>query len=182
MRKTVYTTLFSVLTLMLVALVAQPASAQRDNSKPRPSPNATVSQTIGTTEVNVHYSRPGVKGRTVFGGLEGYGKVWRAGANEPTTITFATDIMVEGQHLVAGTYNLFFRLAENGEWGAIFAKPVRWGTMYDEANKVLEVKVKAETIPNHEWLNYTFDDLTEKSATLVMKWETKRVPIKMAAM
>jgi hypothetical protein len=176
------TSIYTLFVFLLFALVASPAFAQRDNSKPRPSPNASVSQTIGTTEVSLHYSRPGVKGRTVFGGLEAYGKVWRAGANEPTTITFAGDLMVEGQHLTAGTYNLFFRLAENGAWGAIFAKPVRWGTMYDEANKVLEVKVNAETIANQEWLSYTFEDLSEKSGTLVMKWETKRVPIKLAAM
>ncbi|MEZ4699192.1 MAG: DUF2911 domain-containing protein [Rhodothermales bacterium] len=182
MRKTFFNSLTGLLALVLIVLAAQPANAQRDNSKPRPSPNASVSQTIGTTVINVEYGRPGVKGRQIFGGLEAYGKVWRAGANEPTTLTFENDIMVEGQHLVAGTYNLFFRLAENGEWGAIFAKPVRWGTMYDEANKVLEVKVKAETIPNQEWLSYTFENVSEKSATLVMKWETKMVGINIGTM
>ena len=182
MRRMWTSTLAAMAAFVVLALAAQPANAQRDNSQPRSSPNAAVSQTIGTTEIDLHYGRPGVKGRAIFGGLVPYGDVWRAGANEPSTITFASDVMVEGKHLNAGSYNIFFRPAESGNWDVIFATPVRWGTMYDEANKVLEVSVTPETIANHEWLSYTWENLAANGATLVMQWGTKRVPIRFGTM
>ncbi len=129
MRRMWTSTLAAMAAFVVLALVVQPANAQRDNSQPRPSPNAAVSQTIGTTEIDLQYGRPGVKGRTIFGGLVPYGDVWRAGANEPSTITFASDIMVEGQHLNAGSYNIFFRPSVCGFWGVILGTPVRLGSI-----------------------------------------------------
>ena len=89
----------------LLALAAVSASAQQLNL-PRPSPNAKVSQTIGVTEVSIQYSRPGIKGRTIWGDLVPYHEVWRTGANENTTITFSTPVKVGGKELPAGTYGL----------------------------------------------------------------------------
>ena len=166
-----------LIVLVVILLAAEPVNAQRDNSRVRPSPNAKVSQTIGTTEIDMHYSRPGVKDRTVFGELESWGAVWRAGANEPTTVTLSGDVQVEGQTLAAGTYSMFIRLVENGDWGVIFTEPVRWGTMYDEEKKILEVSVTPGTGSNQEWLLFTFENLTDSSATLILKWAEKVVPI-----
>lgn len=165
------------LALGLLLLAVHPALAQRDNTSPRPSPNAKVSQTIGTTEVDLHYGRPGVKGREVFGELQSWGEPWRAGANEPTTITFSNDVKVAGKDLEAGTYNIFMRPMESGDWDVIFTTPVRWGTMFEDATPVLEVKATPRTGAQQEWLMYRFENLTETSADLVMHWDDKMVPV-----
>lgn len=165
------------LVLFALLLATQPAQAQRDNSEVRASPNAKVSQTIGTTVVDMHYSRPGVKGRTIFGDLVPYGEVWRAGANEPTTISFSDDVTIEGQPLEAGTYNLFIRPVQDGAWDVIFTTEVGWGTQFDQADPVLEVSVTPEDAPQQEWLMYRFVDLSDTSATLVMHWDETRLPI-----
>lgn len=166
-----------MLALVACLLVAEPVHAQRDNSEPRPSPNAKVSQTIGTTEIDLHYSRPGVKGREIFGDLVPWGEPWRAGANEPTTITVSGNVMIEGQALEAGTYNLFMRPQENGAWNVIFTTPVRWGTMFDQGEPVLEVSVEPEAGEQQEWLIYRFENLSDTSADLVLHWDETVVPI-----
>jgi hypothetical protein len=165
------------LLLALSLLLTSNAYAQRDNSEPRASPNATVSQTIGTTVVDMHFSRPGVKGRTIFGDLVPYGNVWRAGANEPTTITFSDDVQIEGETLEAGTYNLFIRPNENGPWDVIFTTQVNWGTMFNQADPVLEVNVEPVGAPMQEWMTYRFVDLGDGSATLLMHWAETGLPI-----
>lgn len=168
----------ALLVFALLSFTALPAAAQdRDNSEARASPNARVAQTIGTTQVTMHYGRPGVKGREVFGELVPWGEVWRAGANEPTTITFSDDVQVEGQSLEAGTYNIFIRPSESGAWDAIFTTQVDWGTMFDQASPVLEVSVSPEEAPAQEWLMYRFENLSETSAELVMHWAETRLPI-----
>ena len=88
--------------LMVLAL-AVPASAQQF-ATPRPSPGAKVQQTVGTTELSMSYSRPGVKGRVIWGGLVPWNQPWRTGANEPNQFTCSDEITVEGQKLAAGTY------------------------------------------------------------------------------
>lgn len=172
---------YSVTALVLGALLcltALPATAQdRDNSEPRASPNARVAQTIGTTQITMHYGRPGVKGREIFGGLVPWDEAWRAGANEPTTITFSDDVQIEGQSLEAGTYNIFIRPSESGPWNVIFTTTVDWGTMFDQADPVLEVSVPAEDAPMQEWLMYRFENLSENSAELVMHWAEVRLPV-----
>ena len=171
----------AITTLLILLLAAAPAQAQRDNSETRASPNARVSQTIGTTVIDMHYSRPGVKGRNVFGGLQEWGSVWRAGANEPTTVTFSDDVSIEGETLEAGTYNLFLRPQENGDWDVIFTQPVDWGTMFDQATPVLEVSVAPEEAPHQEWLVYLFENLSDNSADLVMHWDETRLPVSISA-
>ncbi len=168
-------------TLLLAAaaflLVPDSVWAQRDNSRPRSSPNAAISQTIGTTTIDLHYSRPGVKGRTVFGDLAPWGQVWRAGANEPTTITLSGPVTVQGQALDAGEYNVFIRPNESGEWDVIFTTPVRWGTMFSDATPVLEVTASPAEAPSREWLSYSFENLTENSADLVLHWADRQLPL-----
>src|SRR5512146_2489926 len=101
--------------------------AQQKEEKVRISPKASVSQTIGFTDVTISYSRPGVKARKIWGDLVPYDKVWRAGANEATKITFSTDVMVEGKKLSAGSYG-FFVIPGKKEWTLIFNKVAdQWG-------------------------------------------------------
>jgi len=166
--------------LLLLLLVTAPAAAQRGNNEPRPSPNAGVSQTIGTTVIDVEYGRPGVKGREIYGGLVPWGEVWRAGANEPTTIVLSGDVQVEGEQLAAGTYNIFVRPSQEGAWDVIFTEPVRWGTMFNEANPVLEISAAPREAPDQEWLSYRFEDPSATEATLVMHWAGMELPIEIS--
>src|SRR6187431_3228823 len=109
----------------LVAIVAAAsladASSAADLKLPRTSQKAQVMQTVGLTDVTITYSRPGVKGRTIWGDLVPYDKVWRTGANEATAITFSTDVKVNGQPLAAGTYSLHTIPTKN-DWTVIFNK------------------------------------------------------------
>lgn len=160
---------FKALTLMFVALfVSAAAMAQPANSKgPIPSPRDSVSGDVAGSQIKIWYGSPSVKGRVIFGKLEAYGKVWRAGANEATQFTTSKDIMVEGKKLPAGKYAFFLVPAENGEWTAIFNKTaVQWGAFkYDEKQDELRVMVKAKKIANQERLVYTID-----KKGFAMKW------------
>lgn len=143
----------------------------------RPSPNASVSQTIGTTVVTLTYGRPGVKGRRVFGGLEAYGTVWRAGANEATVFSATSDVTINGEALPAGVY-AFFAIPNEGDWTLIFNKQAeQWGAFnYDESQDALRVTATPQEADAVEWLAYYFGDLTGTSATAYLHWDTTRVP------
>ena len=145
--------------------IAQPAF-------PRISQGSTVSQVVGISEITVSFHRPGVKGRVIWGGLVPYDKVWRAGANEATTITFSDDAEVEGHKIAAGTYG-FFTIPGEKEWTLILNNQSKqWGAFtYDSTKDVLRFTVTPELIPFQEWLLYTFNDLTMNSAKVVLEWE-----------
>lgn len=147
----------------------------------RPSPNAAVSQTIGATLVTITYGRPGVKGRQVFGDLEAYGEVWRAGANEATVFAVSDDVTIDGQPLAAGTYG-FFAIPNEGQWALIFnTQADQWGAYdYDASHDALRITVQPEAGPHQEWLQYSFDDLTETSAKALLQWHTVTVPFTIA--
>jgi hypothetical protein len=165
----------------LFCVVADSAMAQdlppRANEEARPSPNASVSQTIGTTVVTITYGRPGVKGRDIFGGLLQYGDIWRAGANEATVIAFSDDVTINGEDLPAGAYG-FFTVPSEENWMLIFNKQAeQWGAYrYEEAQDALRVSVEAMKVPQQEWLSYTFDELTDTSARCQLRWEDVAVP------
>ena len=110
---------------------------------PRQSQHAIVMQRIGVTDITINYHRPLVNGRKIFGGLVPYGDVWRAGANENTTITFPDAVTVEGQPLAAGTYGLHMIPTED-QWTVIFSKMhTAWGSFsYNQAEDALRVTVK----------------------------------------
>ena len=140
----------------------------------KPSPAATATGKIGTTDVTVNYSSPGVKGRKIFGGLEPYGKVWRAGANEATTIEFSKNVTVEGKPLPAGKYG-FFVIPTEKQWTVIFNKvPNQWGAFkYDEKQDALRVMVTPrQVISPTERLVY---EVTPKG--LVLRWEKVELPV-----
>ena len=154
----------------------------RDNTLPRASPNASVGQTIGVTEVDVTYARPSQRGRTLYGELVPYGEVWRTGANEATVFTTSTDLMVEGQALPAGTYSLFTIPGED-TWTVIFNETAeQWGDYeYDEAEDALRVEVEPETDEAAEMLTLSFTDVTDDEAVFHIHWGDVRVPVRLAA-
>ena len=146
---------------------------------PRDSQHALLTQRIGVTDITINYHRPLVKGRKIFGGLAPYGQVWRAGANENTTITFTDPVTIDGQSLAAGTYGLHMIPGEN-EWTVIFSKmATAWGSFtYNEKEDALRVKAKPQEAPFHEALTYDFDQPTADSATIIMSWDKVAVPFK----
>lgn len=146
-------------------------------SLPQPSPKASVMQTVGITEISIVYSSPAVKGRTIFGGLEAYGKVWRSGANAATEIHFSTDVMVGGQPVKAGKYALFTIPGES-EWTVIInSNANQWGsTAYKQELDVARFTVKAEKLPEvKERLSYYINYVSDNEATIVLKWEKVKI-------
>lgn len=159
-------------------ILATGAFAQQPQLQlPRPSPNATVTQTVGITEISIHYSRPGVKGRTIWGELVPYGEVWRTGANENTTIRFSTPVKVEGKELPAGLYGLQ-TIPTADQWTVIFSKDAdQWGAFsYKPENDALRVEVKPQPAEFRERMAFDIEDMTDTSAEVVMHWEKLKVP------
>ncbi len=146
---------------------------------PRPSQHAVITQRIGITDVTVNYHRPMVNKRKVWGGLVPYGQVWRAGANENTTIKFTDPVTIEGKALPAGTYGLHMLPAEN-EWTVIFSRnSTSWGSFtYNQAEDALRVTVKPQTADFREALTYDFDEVGPDSSVVTMRWEKIAVPFK----
>jgi len=145
---------------------------------PRVSQHATVMQRIGTTDITVDYSRPSVNGRKVWGELVPYDKVWRAGANENTTFTTTSDMLVEGKALPAGTYGLHM-IPTAGTWTVIFSKDhTAWGSFfYKEAMDQLRVTVTPRPTQATEQLTYLFNDVSANAAVLDLRWAELEVPI-----
>src|SRR6266567_1783656 len=139
---------------------------------PRQSQHAVVTQRIGITDITVNYHRPLANGRQIWGKLAPYGQVWRAGANENTTITFSDPVTVEGQALDKGTYGLHMIPGEN-QWTVIFSKNSKdWGSFtYKQEDDALRVNVKPQTAEGHDALAYDFDDLKADSAVVTMRWD-----------
>jgi hypothetical protein len=157
------------------ALFADVSSAA-ELQLPRPSQKAQVMQTVGLTDVTITYSRPGVKGRVIWGDLVPFDKVWRTGANEATSITFSTDVKVNGQPLAAGTYS-FHTIPTKSDWTVIFNKKAdQWGSYsYDEKEDALRVQVKAQPHEFTEWMEFSLPDIAVDKATVALDWEKLRV-------
>src|ERR1043166_5046939 len=147
-------------------------SAQSDLKLPDASQAAEVKQRIALTDITVKYHRPLVNGRKIWGGLVPYGKVWRAGANENTTIEFSDPVSIEGKPLAKGIYGLHMIPAEN-EWTIIFSKnATAWGSFtYNQAEDALRVTVKPRAADPEEALAYEVDDITPTSAVIALRWE-----------
>jgi hypothetical protein len=172
---------------------------------PRPSQKSTIAQQIGTTDVSITYSRPAVKGRPIFGDapeamaarakgeatlddqnqrkagepIVPWGHVWRAGANEATLFVVNDDVLVNGQPLAAGKYSFHAIPSKDGEWTIIFNKDDgQWGSFtYDAAKDALRVKTKAmPTSDSLEFLTYSFDNVGDNTANVVLRWEKIAVP------
>jgi hypothetical protein len=167
MRKTIQ--LKAVALVVFAVLFSAMAWAQ----KPVESPRDSVSGVINGAKISINYGSPSVKGRKVFGELEKFGKVWRAGANEATVFTTSKDIMVEGKKLPAGTYG-FFAIPTESTWTIIFNKVAKqWGAYkYDESSDALRVVVKPVKSAKNERLVYK---INKKGFSL--NWDTLSVPV-----
>jgi hypothetical protein len=169
----------SAVAILVLLLLSPAAVAQVPGlTGPEASPEATVSQVVGLTELEVSYHRPAANNRAVWGGLVPYGQVWRAGANENTVVSVSTSVTVNGTALAAGTYGLHM-IPTEGDWTVIFSRETgAWGSFsYDEKEDAARVTVKPETAPHQERLSYTFDEPTADSVVLAMRWEKLRVPL-----
>src|ERR1700723_262146 len=163
---------------VIMAAVSHVTSAQSFVlDLPAPSQPAEVSQRIGLTDITIKYHRPLVNDRKIWGALVPYGKVWRAGANENTTITFDDPVTIEGQPLAAGTYGLHM-IPNADEWTIIFSKnSTSWGSFtYDPAEDALRVTAKPQAADLHNALTYEFDELQPNSAVVQLEWEKIAVP------
>jgi len=170
----------------------------------RPSQGASVMQTVGVTDITITYYRPGVKGRLIFADappemearhpgeatldnqnerkpgepLAPYNHIWRAGANYATVFQVTDDVLINGQPLKAGTYSMHTKPGKD-EWTIIFnSDSGQWGSFdYDSKKDVLRVKTKPQSASDsQEWLVYTFDPVTDNSATVNLRWDKVRVP------
>ena len=185
---------FLDLVVVLAVGLAVSSTTFAQEKKVRPSLPASVSQTIGLdTEITFDYSRPGVKERKIWGELVPYGMApgnkyskekpfpWRAGANEKTTITISSDVLVDGKALPAGKYSIHMIPSEK-DWVVIFNNVSEgWGSYdYDEAQDALRVTVTPVEAPFQEWLRFGFDDLAGTSAVASLRWEKLKVPFTIA--
>jgi hypothetical protein len=165
--------------LCAVALALLAPAAFAKLNLPRVSQKATVTQTVGLTDVAITYSRPGVKGRVIWGGLVPYDKVWRTGANEATTFSVSKDVTIDGKALPAGTYSLH-TIPGKTSWTVIFNKKAdQWGSYsYDPDQDALRIAVEPAEGPNEEWLTFSFPDVQVETARVELAWEKVRVAFK----
>lgn len=167
-----------IFTMLLIGLSSLESYSQK-KEEVRISPKASVQQIVGFTKITVDYSRPGVKGRAIWGNLVPYNSVWRAGANEATKITFATDVKINGKKLKAGNYS-FFAIPTEKNWTVIFNKVAdQWGAFeYNDVEDALRVEVTPEKENNcwQEWLAYTIMKTSDKTAVIRLEWEKLKVP------
>ncbi len=193
--------LFLIATVLVISCFG---SASAQVVVPRPSQKASVMQTIGVTDVTVTYYRPGVKGRKIWGDptpeqaaktkgeatldnqnerpkdavIVPYGHIWRTGANDATMFVVTDDVLINGQKLAAGSYSLH-SIPTKDEWTIVFNGTAnQWGSFnYDATKDTLRVKAKPEWVTeNQEWLQFSFEDVTDNSAKVAIRWEKIRVP------
>jgi len=165
--------------LLPIAIVLSSATAHAQLKLPEASPAATAAQTVGITEIKVVYHRPAINGRPIWGQLVPFGEVWRAGANENTTVELSSDVKIAGKPLRAGIYGLHM-IPTSKDWTVIFSTmSTAWGSFtYDEKEDAVRVTVTPRTeTASEERLSYRFDDVTDRKATLVMRWEKVAVPV-----
>ncbi len=162
-------------------VVSSLQAQQRELTKPEASQAAMVMQRIGLTDIVINYHSPLVKGRTIWGDLVPYNEVWRAGANENTTISFSTNVKIEGKPLSAGTYGLHM-IPSPKEWIIIFSKSsAAWGSFfYDEKEDALRVTVNPQQAEMQDWLSYSFSSPQPESVSAMLRWEKLSVSFKIA--
>ena len=191
------------LSSLAVVLLSAGVSVVGQVRVPRPSQKASVMQTIGVTDVTITYSRPGVKGRKIWGdplpsqaqvkgeatlddqnarpkdaAIVAWGHAWRTGANEATQFVVTDDVLINGQKLPAGSYSLH-TVPTKDEWTIIFNSMAnQWGSFnYDAAKDTLRVKVKPEWVgENKEWLEYGIEPVSDNTARVNIRWEKVSVP------
>jgi hypothetical protein len=167
--------------IIAIAFIMAPFITEAQLKTPQASPKATVFQTVGLTDVEIVYSRPAARGRAVFGNLVPFGKVWRTGANENTTISFSEDVTIDGKTLSKGKYALY-TIPKIESWEVIFYSTTNnWGTpeTWNEANVVLRTNVKEEALTKPvESFTISISNLDANFAYLDMAWENSSVSMK----
>jgi hypothetical protein len=167
----------NVLTVFLLVCIL---TVEAQVKTPAPSPFSKISQMVGLTEVSLEYSRPSMRGRTIFGNLVPYDKIWRTGANARTKITFDSDVSINGNLLKKGTYALFTKPnADN--WDIYFYTDYKGGGIpqnWDEGKIALKTIVKTEPIAKPiQSFTITIDNLKDDSAVLGLYWENTYVGV-----
>lgn len=167
--------------VLLIAVIANAQQPPQDKSK-RPSPPGTAQVELNGKKVTIDYSRPSLKGRKVGQELAPYGKVWRTGANEATTLTTEIDLNIAGVKVPAGKYTLYTLPAE-GTWKLIINKQTgQWGTEYNESQDLARVDMKKSALPQPvEQFTISFDKKSGKTADLNLDWESTRVSVPVKA-
>jgi len=171
-----------VLTILLWIIFPASIEAQQINI-PEPSPAYVSVQKMGLSDVRIEYSRPSIRDREIFGELVPYNQIWRTGANNATTVTFSTDITVEGKPLEKGKYGIL-TIPGKEHWTIILTKNTDlWGAIgYNESDDALRFKVDALQINDRlETLFIGLEDLTESWAHLVIKWDFTSVKFRIEA-
>lgn len=167
--------------LLSLFVVALSTNINAQLKTPAPSPAAKLEQTVGLTDVSIEYSRPSMKGRTIFGNLVPYGKLWRTGANKNTTVTFSDDVTIDGKTLKKGTYALYTKPGKDS-WEVIFYSDANnWGPpqKWDNSKVAVSTTAKVETMPMKiETFTMSVDNLTNDSAVLGILWENAYVGVK----
>ena len=167
------------ITLALIILCSSNAFAQQ-LKVPAASPLQTVKQAFGLSEITIEYSRPGVKGRVVFGDVVPYGKIWRTGANSTTKITFGDDVKIEGVDVKAGTYG-FYTIPNKDSWEIMLYKDLTLGGNvedYKTENEVIRVKVKPASLTEKvETYTMGIANVTSTSANIELTWENTKVAV-----
>src|SRR5437016_715600 len=163
--------------LALMCMLTLLAAAQEDKSK-RPSPPGTAEVTLKGKKITIDYSRPYLKGRHVGQELAPWGKVWRTGANEATTLTTEANLNIGGTSVPAGTYTLY-SLPSEGTWKLIINKQTgQWGTNYDEQQDLARIDMqKSRTEQPVEQFTISFKKKSDNAADLVMEWENIRLTV-----
>ncbi|MFV5692069.1 DUF2911 domain-containing protein [Flavobacterium sp. LT1R49] len=167
--------------LIAFAIIIANFTIEAQVKTPQSSPKATVTQAVGLTDVEINYSRPSARGRAVFGNLVPFGKVWRAGANENTTISFSDDVVIDGKTLKKGKYALYI-IPKIESWDIIFYSTIdNWGNPaeWNEANVALKATVKPETLSKSvETFTIGISGLDNNFAFLEMYWENSYAAVK----
>ncbi len=167
--------------VMIVLVFAASFTVNAQIETPQPSPFTKVEQKVGLTDMTLEYSRPGMRGRTIFGDLVPYGKIWRTGANKNTIVSFSDNVTIGGKEVKAGAYSVF-TTPNNKSWEVVFYSDTEnWGTpqKWDESLVASKVTVDAMKMPmKMETFTMLFDDLSNDSAVLGILWENVYVGVK----
>ncbi len=169
---------YTALALLFAGLVPRAAAQAPPLVLPSVSQRASVSQTVGLTQITITYDRPAINGREVWGKLVPYDSVWRAGANVNTVLAVTSPVKVQGQPLAAGRYGVHM-IPKAADWTVILSRQANaWGSFsYDPKEDVLRVKVTPKPSEPQERLIYTFDDPDDSSVRATLRWEKLAVPI-----
>ncbi|GAB2527803.1 DUF2911 domain-containing protein [Spirosoma aerophilum] len=175
---------FSSLAVAILLTLGSLNMAQAQLKVPAASPSQTTKQSFALGEITLEYSRPAIKGRTIFGDLVPYDKIWRTGANATSKITFSSDVKLEGKEVKAGTYGLLTIPGKNS-WEVMLTKDLTLGANvgdYKKESEVVRVQVKPTTLANKvETFTINIADILPNSAVLEIMWDKTRVPVAITA-